>query len=129
MLNRASRLAVARIALALMLFAQGAMAWSACELPERAPEQALRPAALPLGCDQMTAEPEAVSAVCFSHCLAGKQSLDKPALDLPALSPVAALIVDPASDASSVSGVPPYLLAPVAGTGPPRRILLQSFQI
>lgn len=107
------------------------MAWSACELPERAPERALMGAAMPAGCDQMMgAEPQdAVSAICFTHCLAGKQSLDRATLDIPAMSFEGALIVAAARDWGPGIGPSPRLLALVAGTGPPRRILLQSFQI
>lgn len=127
MLNRASRLAVARIALALMLFAQGAMAWSACQLPERVPELALRAAVEHQGCEQMTASNPAESSACFTQTLADKQSLYKPALDVPAMAagPVLAiaLSLDWHFGASEPQGIP------IAATGPPRRILLQSFQI
>lgn len=129
MLNRATRVSVARIALALMLFAQGAMAWSACQLPERAPELALRAATEHQGCEQMTASNTAESSVCFTHSLAEKQSLYKPALDIPVMSFEAPLIVPAVPDAFSIGGLAPYGLALVAATGPPRRILLQSFQI
>ena len=127
MLKRASRLAAARIALALMLFAQGAMAWSACALPEKSPERALRAAVEHQGCEQMT-EQSAASSVCFTHTLADKQSLYKAPLDIPAAPSEPALTVAPAGD-THFKAANTCCLFPIAATGPPRRILLQSFQI
>ena len=128
MFKRASRLAVARVALALMLFAQGALAWSACTLPERAPEFALRAAIEQQGCEQMTEQAAGASSVCFAHTLADKQSLYKAALELPAMPIAPVLPVASAGGkyrvAANTAG-----LCPIASTGPPRRILLQSFQI
>ena len=126
--NRSNRTLIARVALALMLFAQAAMAWSACELPERAPERALRAAFEHAGCDEMANAQSGVSSVCFAHCLAGKQALYKAVLDIPPMPSAPVLIFVPLAGAisgtESVHGV-----VPAAGTGPPRRILLQSFQI
>jgi hypothetical protein len=127
MLNRASRLIAARVVLALMLFAQGAMAWSACQLPERAPELALRAAVEHQGCEQMTASNTAVSNVCFTHSLSEKQSLYKPALDVPAMPAGPVLTVTLSRDWHFAVREPHGV--PKAATGPPRRILLQSFQI
>lgn len=110
-----------------MLFAQGAMAWSACALPEKAPERALRAAVEHQGCEQMT-EPGAASSVCFTHTLADKQSLYKAPLDIPAASSAPVLTLVLASDTHFKTGDMQGFF-PIAGTGPPRRILLQSFQI
>ena len=128
MFTAASRHLIARVALALMLFAQAAMAWSACELPERAPELALRAASRHAGCEEMASAQSGVTPVCFAHCLADKQALYKAVLDIPPMpsSPVLTLVplVDAISGTQYVHGA-----VPAAGTGPPRRILLQSLQI
>ena len=128
MLKSSTRSLVSRIALALMLFAQGAMAWSACALPERAPELALQAAAEHAGCEQMAAMQGAAASVCLAHCLAEKQSLDKPAaVDIPAMPSAVVLVVPGPFEAITLTET--RALAITAGTGPPRRILLQSFQI
>lgn len=128
MLNRTHRSSISRVVLALMLFAQAAMAWSACELPERAPELALRAAAGSSGCEAMTAAQGGNSSVCLAHCLSEKQSLYKAALDIPAMPAAPVRIVAEAIERLSGRGNTPAAI-PAAGTGPPRRILLQSFQI
>ena len=127
MLKRAFLLAVARASLALMLFAQGALAWSACSLPERAPELALRATVEHRGCEQMAKPTGASSSICFTHSLAEKQSLYKAALDVHAM-PAAPVLTVALSRAGHFERGNPYSPS-IAGTGPPRRILLQSFQI
>src|SRR5687768_4755010 len=93
MLNRASRLAMAHVALAIMIFAQGSMAWSACASPERSVELALRTAAEHAGCDQMSSMESAAVSVCLAHCLAEKQILQKVSPDVPAMPSAAVLVV------------------------------------
>lgn len=128
MFTASHRFAIARIALALMLFAQAAMAWSDCDWLTRAPERAVRAAVLDAGCEGMNAGQSGFSATCLEHCLSEKQSLYKAALDIPGVSSAPALTVVLPSDAWLESGVAKPR-GPAPGTGPPRRILLQSFQI
>ncbi len=128
MLNRASRLAMARIVLALMLFAQGALAWAACQLPERAPELALRAAVEHQGCEQLSEPTHASASVCFTHTLSEKQSLYKTPLDIHSTPAGPVLIISGSPTFQSKAREPRRLsIAPTGG--PPRRILLQSFQI
>ena len=76
----------------------------------------------------MAAMQSAAASVCLAHCLAEKQSLDKPAaFDIPALLSVAVLLVP--APVAATGRQAPRPIAFTAGTGPPRRILLQSFQI
>ena len=121
------RLWIARVSLALMLFAQAAMGWSACMLPERAPERALQAAVEHAGCEQMADAHDAVSTVCLAHCLAEKQSLNKAALDIPPMPANVMLVVPGVVEVGPKTAHRSRVI--VAGTGPPRRILLQSFQV
>ena len=125
MFKGASRLTIALIALALMLFAQGAMAWAPCQLPERSPALALSIAAGHECCEDEVA---ATTPLCFTHCLAEKQALYKGVLDVPPMPSTPVLVLAARIEtvlAGHSIGSPP----PIAATGPPRRILLQSFQI
>ena len=124
MLNRLHRLWTARLALALMLFAQGAMAWSACEWLEPAPDRAVVAAATEAApCHESSHDP-----MCLTHCLSDRQAVQKVVFDIPAMpsAPVLKLVspADPMVD-TGIAIQPD----PAAGTGPPRRILLQSFQV
>ena len=68
------------------------------------------------------------SSVCFTHTLATKQSLYKAPLDIQAVPGEPVLTAALPGDNRFKPGNPHSLL-PLARTGPPRRILLQSFQI
>ena len=106
-----------------MLFAQGTMAWSACEWLERAPDRAVLASAEVAPCHE-----EGFGAACLTHCLSDRQAVQKINMDIPAmpLAPVLtlALRLDPVPSIGVA-----YVSEPSPGTGPPRRILLQSFQI
>lgn len=123
MLTNASRLAVARIVLALMLFAQGAMAWSACEWLERSPERAVLASAEVAPCHE-----SGFGAACLTHCLSDRQTVQKAGMEIPAMPPMPVLTLALAADPVPAVGVASFSEAAL-GTGPPRRILLQSFQI
>jgi hypothetical protein len=109
--------------LALMLFAQAALAWSACVWEARAPDRAVRAVAAATPCHN-----DGSAAACLTHCLSDRQTVHKVMFDIPAMPSDAVLTlalprdrgVDLASDRSARS---------MTGTSPPRRILLQSFQI
>jgi len=123
MASRSHRVLIARIVLALMLFAQGTMAWSACEWLESSPYRAVLAAAEVAPCHE-----SGFGAACLTHCLSDRQAVQKVVLDVPVMpsAPVLVLLLpgDPAPKAG-VAQSPDSAF----GTGPPRRILLQSFQL
>ena len=123
MLKKASRLAVARLVLALMLFAQGAMAWSACEWLERSPDRAVLASAEVAPCHE-----SGFGAACLTHCLSDRQTVQKAGMEIPVMPPMPVLTLGFAAD-HVPSEVVASFSVPALGTGPPRRILLQSFQI
>ncbi|MBI3375415.1 MAG: hypothetical protein HY017_27160 [Betaproteobacteria bacterium] len=128
MFTASHRFIVARVALALMLFAQAAMAWSTCEWSARAPERAVRAAEEHAGCENMSAGQGGFSGTCLAHCLSENQSLDRAVLDVPAMPAAPVLTVVLPRDALLDGGIAKRRDS-APGTGPPRRILLQSFQI
>lgn len=128
MFTASRRFIIAHLALALMLFAQAAMAWSACEWSARAPERAVRAAEAHAGCEEMSAGQGGFSGTCLTHCLSENQSLDRAVLDIPAMPTAPVLTVVRPRDALLDTGIAKPRDS-VPGTGPPRRILLQSFQI
>lgn len=123
MATRSIRLLSARITLALVLFAQGAMAWSACDWLASSPDRAVLAAAEVAPCHD-----SGFGAACLTHCLSDRQAVQKATLDVPAMPSEPVLTLAPIRDA-----VPVQFIAAVPdgafGTGPPRRILLQSFQL
>lgn len=124
----AHRILIARSVLALMLFAQAAIAWSACDWLARAPERVVRAAAEHAGCESLGTSASSAAPVCLAHCLSDKQAPNKPAPEAPWMPAAVALVVmlpvDTVSDRDFARES-----KQVIGTGPPRRILLQSFQI
>lgn len=123
MRSRTKRLCVARMTLALLLFAQAALAWSACEWLERSPGRAVQAAGADAPCHEASH-----GAACLSHCLADRQAAQKAAFDLPAAPPALALVagmpLEPALHADLARS-----LDPARGTGPPKRIRFQSLQL
>lgn len=121
--NRLHRLFIARIVLGLMLFAQGAMAWSDCDLLEHSPVRALLASAAVAPCHE-----SGFGAACLNHCLADRQTVQKVSMDIPAMPSAPVLTLALQADPLPSIGVA-HFSEPAPGTGPPRRILLQSFQI
>lgn len=123
MLNRSTRLTVARAVLALMLFAQGAMALADCDLLEPSPARAVLASAEVAPCHE-----SGFGAVCLTHCLSDREVVQKVGMDIPTLPPSPVLSV-----ALVLAALPrmegPHAAIRAPGTSPPRRILLQSFQI
>lgn len=109
--------------LALMLFAQGVTAWSACDWLESSPYRAVLAAA-----DVAPCHDSGFGAACLTHCLADRQAVQKVTMDVPAMPSAPALTFEVRLDP-----VPYAAIASISdralGIGPPRRILLQSFQI
>ena len=120
---RSHRLLVARLVLALMLFAQGSMAWSACDLLEHSPVRAVLASAEVAPCHE-----SGFGAACLNHCLSDRQAVQKVGMDIPAMPSAPVLTLALQADPLPSLGVA-YVSESAPGTGPPRRILLQSFQI
>ena len=114
--------ASARFLVAVLLFAQGALAFSGCDMPERAPAAAIAVSGLP--CHEPTGE----ANLCLVHCLAADQSLDKPDVTVHPLIGLPVLVLRSAADFDYVSLVPRRLGAPQAAA-PPARILFRTLRI
>lgn len=114
--------ASARFLLVVLLFAQGALAFAGCDMPERTPAAAVAASGLP--CHEPTGE----ANLCLAHCLAADQSLDKPDVTVHPLVAVAVLAVPAAADLDYASLVPRRLGAPQAAA-PPARILFRTLRI
>ena len=120
-----ARRGAAKLVLGMLLFAQAAIGWSACDMPDRSPAQAIaREPAAP--CHE---EPGLNPNLCLAHCLSPDQSPDTPALPTvpalvaPVLSVAAFLAV------ASASPAPSRFVLPRPAAPPPPRILFQSFLI
>ena len=89
MTHRSTRIELARALVALMLFAQGAMAWSACDWLVSSPVRAVQTAAEAAPCHE---SPNV--AMCLTHCLSDRQAVQKIVFDVPAMpsAPVLKLI-------------------------------------
>jgi hypothetical protein len=118
-----NRLLIARVTLALMLFAQGVMAWAVCDWLESSPARAVLAAAEVAPCHE-----SGFGAACLAHCLSDRQTVQKVTMDIPAMPPAPVLTLAERLDPAPY-GVVAYISDRALGTGPPRRILLQSFQI
>ena len=108
--NRSLRLWISRLTLALMLFAQGAMAWSACDWLESSPARAVRAGAEAAPCHETINV-----SICLTHCLSDSQAVQEYAPDIPAMSatPVFRVELPPVA----VGGLGPATFPrPAAGT-------------
>jgi hypothetical protein len=107
----------------VLFFAQAAFAANACDMPDRAPAQAIAPqAAMP--CHEA---PAPNANLCLAHCLSADQSADTPQVGMPAWSCAAFLTIE-VFDSHRIQSAAllhyvPHLAAP------PPRILFQSFLI
>lgn len=122
--TRFLRLLVARVTLALVLFAQGAMAWSACDWLEVSPYRAVLAAAEVAPCHE-----SGFGGACLTHCLSERQAVQKVPSDVPAMPAAPVLMTAVQPEADSRLAVAPTFDSLLPGSGPPRRILLQSFQV
>lgn len=121
MLRRAFLRLFARIAIAGVLFAQGAIVLAACEMPRRAPAQALAEA------DQHCHDAKGEANLCLAHCLADDQTSDKPPSQPPAFAPVLVLRVQLTAFLRAPDAVQRRLPHPPAAAPP--RILFLSLLI
>jgi len=122
MLIRSRIRSTAKILLVAMLFAQAAIAAAACDMPVRAPAQAIaQMSALP--CHE---EPAQNANQCLAHCLSADQNSDAPQFPVPALHAAPALVV-PVLDIPEARAV--ILCDALPHPAPPLRILFQTFLI
>ena len=125
---RRHRRSVGLLLAALMLFAQGAIAFAACDLVRSTASQALARTGSATPDEQPCHQPSENANLCLAHCLAGDQSLDKPSAAIPACAaaPVFALrtlhLAVPASVATRRLAIPP-------AAAPPPRILFHALRI
>ena len=125
---RRHRRLVGLLLAALTLFAQGAIAFAACDLVRSTASHALARVGASATADQPCHEPSENTNLCLAHCLAGDQSLDKPNATVPALAAVPMLALraiysaEPASVATRRLGIPP-------SSAPPPRILFRTLRI
>ena len=120
MLNLRRRRGTARLLVAVLLFAQAALAFAACEAVS-APGAAQAIAQASMTCH----EPEQNTNLCVNHCLASDQSLDKPSLSVPILTFPSLTVFVPFSQPAARESA--QMRAPV--TGPPIRILFRTLLI
>ena len=76
---------MAQLALTAMLFAQGALAFAACDWVRRAPAHAIAQESQPVD-DASCHEQKRNVNLCVAHCLGEDQSLDKHTTPIPALA-------------------------------------------
>jgi hypothetical protein len=109
--------------LGVLLFAHAALAAAACDMPDRAPTQAIvQTTTLP--CHEESAKN---ANLCLAHCLSADQSADTPQFVVPAwidFPPIIVTMVD--HNFGRVENLRFVLPRPSA---PPPRILFQSFLI
>ena len=116
---------IARVVLAVMFFAQAALAGAACTMPERSPARAIA-GTESAPCHQ--SDPQERNAnLCLADCLSTDQSTDTPQLPAIAPNPAPVLLI-----AVVEIVVPRFALRGrwlAAAADPPLRILFQTFQI
>lgn len=118
---------VARLLLAVLLFAQYSLATQACMLPESAPAMAFASDAMP-GCEMHTTDQHNPNA-CFVHCTSNYQALDShhASADLGTVLLPTPLVISSQPKIAIVQSSPSILLARVVG--PPPYLLHQNFRI
>ncbi len=127
MVSRANVRAMARWALAAMLFAQAAMGFAACESIGRAPAVVIALAERSASGENCHDEGTNLN-LCLAHCLGEDQSLDKHIVKVPAFSALVLLHGPTAYVSPRIMSAPRRLTMPHAGAPPPR-ILFQSLLI
>ena len=127
MISRSTLNAMARLALAAMLFTQAVLVFAACESAWRAPAFVIALAEHRM--DGENCHEQGINVnLCLAHCLGEDQSLDKPLVTVPARAGAPVLCVPVLHVAPHDECAPPHLGVPPAATPPPR-ILFQSLRI
>ena len=113
--------ASARFLLAVLVLAQGMLAFAGCDMPERSAALAIAASGMP--CHEPTGE----TTLCLAHCLAEDQNLDKASFFVPALGAAPVLMWRLAPQSPPRELVRARLMPPQAAAPP--RILFQSLLI
>ncbi len=115
-----------------MLFAQAATAWSVCDRLDRSPVLAVAAAsaaALAAAWGDAPCHETGYVPLCVQHCLSDVQAIEQAvAIPIPPASQTRVLRLAHPEQAFSARSASP-VRSPSTSTGPPRRILLQSFQV
>jgi len=127
MLLRSKLKAMARLALAAVLFTQAALVFAACESLWRAPALVIALAERAIDGENCH-EPGINVNLCLAHCLGDDQSLDKPLVKVPALAFAPPFFVPAVQVLPDAARAPQRRAVPHAA-GPPLRILYQSLLI
>ena len=120
MLNRRSIARVARLLAGLLVFSQAALAWSACDWLDRAPQRAIAQHQSPPAEGDCHHAAVPMGNLCLMHCTDDQQSLDKPSLQLPAFADAAVLVVRAPHAVPTGAGAIRRNDSPFAGAPPPR---------
>ncbi len=124
MFSRHTRHRVARLLLGLFLAGQAVLAFAACEMSERSAARAVTSATSGEVACHETDQGMDVS-MCAMHCVAGSQTLDKPAFNLQGLAAAPLLMLH-----SKVQWAAPAAAEiPLPVAGPPPRILFRTLLI
>ena len=126
-MTKQRRAFVARILLAALLFAQGALAATVCTMPERSAAQAIASTSTP-PCHQAMPE-ERNSNLCLVDCASELQSLDKPPLVVHGLPSSPVLVVRMFERTDRRAAMRVVATETIVSGAPPPRILFQSFLI
>lgn len=118
---------IARLVLAVMLFAQYSLATQACMLPEAAPAMAFATDDMPEDCHMQNTDKHNPNA-CFVHCTSDYQTLGSHhgAFDLPVVM-LPTVLTTVIASAPTPSRYHPVVLARIIG--PPPYLLHQNFRI
>jgi len=124
MISRRTRTRVAQLALAVVLFAQAALATAACDWLQAAPAHAIAANSIEQSCHE---EPTNNANLCLAHCLSTDQSADTPQVVIPVWIDYAPITVAAIDRRNTHAADVKYVLP--RPSAPPPRILFQSFLI
>lgn len=99
------------------------MGFAGCDWLESSPDRAVLAAAEVAPCHE-----SGFGGACLTHCLADRQTVQKVSTDIPAMPAAPVLTLIPQAELLRFFSVA-FLHDDAPATGPPRRILLQSFQV
>ena len=128
---RKNVIAIAKLVLGVLLFAQAAMALAGCKFDLRAPADAIAAMNQMPCCDDDEAQTDALAGnvnLCLVHCTSDAQSVEPSGLAISAVFPAIASPVPPIPQAACFA----FRRAPSARpalAGPPLTILFQTFRI
>ena len=124
MLAKRTRIRTAKLLAGLFFFAQGVLAFAACDWGERSAARAVA-AAVSSEAACHDADQGMGANVCVMHCVTGSQSLDKPAFKLPVVAPAPVFALPSRLEWAA----PRAGEIPVAVVAPPPRVLFRVLLI